>query len=330
MSQAQTAKMVVGVIGVGHMGGAIATSLLRNDIPVIAYDVQTNAVADLVTRGARRATSIEDLAADASIISIVVVNDVQLRDVFGTVMRHIRPGTPVIVHSTVLPATITDLASVARDQGIDLIDATVTGGAERAAVGLLTVMVGGPTAAVRRAWPVFQAIGANIFHVGPTGAGAAIKLVNNLMSYGMYALALEGMSLATAFGIDEDAAIEVLCTGAADNRVLHTWGRTDRTRAEQAGTHFSEDVAKDVRSAAVTATRHGIMVPIASAIAGCLPDKTRARDKQLASSPRPPVPLCSICHQELAAPFRDLGHHTECAHPLPPHVDPPSDAAACA
>lgn len=331
MSEA-AASDTVGVIGIGHMGGAIARSLLRHGIGVIAFDVRSEALDDLATHGARRAGSIEELASSASIVSIVVVNDTQLRDVLGTVLKAIRPGTPVIVHSTVLPETIIELAATAAEHGIDLIDATVTGGAERAEIGKLTVMVGGPAGAVRRVWPVFEAIGANVFHVGPTGAGAVMKLVNNLMSYGTYALGLEAMSIATAFGIDEDTATEVLCTGAgaADSRVLHTWGRTDRTRAEQAGTHFSEDVAKDVRSATLTATRRGLVLPLSSTIAGCLPEKARVRDAQLAQAPRPPAPLCSICNQDLAAPFRPLGHHIECAYPPPAHHTPPDDPAASA
>src|SRR5581483_9146550 len=271
----------VGVVGVGHMGGAIARTLLREGIPVIAYDVRAEALDRLEAEGARRAGSLEDIASAADIISIVVVDDVQLRSVFDALLPAVRPRTTLVVHSTVQPDTITELAARASERGLDLVDATVTGGAERAELGTLTVMVGGSAAAVRRAWPVFEAIGANVFHVGPTGAGAAIKVVNNLMSYGTYALALEAMTLATAFGIGEDTVTEILCTGAADSRVLRTWGRTDRTRAEQRGTHFSDDVAKDVRNAAVTAARRGVVLPLASAIAGCLPDQVRARDERL-------------------------------------------------
>jgi 3-hydroxyisobutyrate dehydrogenase-like beta-hydroxyacid dehydrogenase len=328
VGESGTSDATVGVIGVGHMGGAIARSLLRSGIPVTAFDTRSEALEELATHGARPAASIEQLAAVASIISIVVVDDSQLRGVFDTLVDVVRPGTPLVVHSTVRPETILDLASRATEHGIDLIDAPVTGGAERADLGTLTIMVGGPAAAVRRVWRVFEAIGANVFHVGPTGAGAVIKIVNNLMSYGIYALALEAMSLAGAFGITEDTVVEVLCTGAADSRVLHTWGRTDRTRAEQAGTHFSEDVAKDVRSATLTATRRGLVLPISSAIVGCLPEKARVRDEQLAKAPRPLAPRCSICNQDLAGPFRGLGYHIECAHPLPVHVELPADGSA--
>jgi hypothetical protein len=114
--------------------------------------------------------------------------------------------------------------------------------------------------------------------------------------------------------VDEDTVTTVLCTGAADSRVLRTWGRTDRTRADpEAGMHHIYDrAANNIRVAAVTAAARGIVLPVTSVIVGCLGEKVRRRDEELAAAPRSPIPRCSVCNQELAAPFREAGAHPEC------------------
>jgi 3-hydroxyisobutyrate dehydrogenase-like beta-hydroxyacid dehydrogenase len=308
------------------MGGAIASTLLRAGFTVIGYDRQEEPLARLKSQGGGAARSVDDLAASSDIISIVVVDDEQVRDVAGALLGRARPRTPLIVHSTIRPESIVELATRAQEHSLDVIDATVTGGAEKAALGTLTVMVGGDRTAVRRVWPVLSAIGENVFYLGPSGSGAVMKLINNLMAMGTYALALEAMSLGRAFGIGEDEIVGVLCTGAADSRVLRTWGRTDRARVEQAGSHFTDDPEKDVRSAVVAAAQRGVMLPVASTIAGTLRDKFRERDIAVDQARARGAPRCTICNQELGFPFRVAAVHPECANPLlirsaPPDVE---------
>jgi 3-hydroxyisobutyrate dehydrogenase len=313
----------VGVIGLGNMGASIAATLLRRGFRVTGYDSRQEPLERLKFSGGTPATSIVELVRCSDIVSIVVVDDQQVREVADQIFESATPGTAIIVHSTVRPETIMELVRRARAHALDVIDATVTGGAEKADLGTLTVMVGGDRSALRRVWPVLSAIGANVFYVGPSGAGAVMKLINNLMAMGTYALALEAMSLGRAFGIDEDAVVDVLCTGAADSRVLRTWGRTDRARVEQAGSHFIEDPEKDVRSAVLAAAQHGLVLPVASTICGTLPDKFRERDSYVRQGHRAAIPRCSVCNQELGSPFRAAGAHPECANPLPAQATPP-------
>jgi 3-hydroxyisobutyrate dehydrogenase len=316
VEQMRPGATAVGMIGVGDMGGPIARSVLRAGYEVTAFDLRREAVEELVTLGAKAAESIADLCATCDVAVVVVMNDAQVSDVVATILT--APGRirTVIVSSTVLPSTVIRLHEQTVEAGLDLIDAPVSGGAEKAAVGLLTVMVGGDDAPVRACWPLLGAFGRNRFHVGPVGAGNAGKLVNNLLSLGGNMLQLEAMQLAVAYGISEDDATRFLTVSAGDSRGIRTWGRLDRARRTHtlAGTPGIYDVfTKDVRNAAIAAGERGITLPIAAGIGAMMPDKARQRDQYLERTGQiQDRPRCSVCGQELALPYRDSGVHPEC------------------
>jgi 3-hydroxyisobutyrate dehydrogenase-like beta-hydroxyacid dehydrogenase len=307
---------VVGIIGVGDMGFGIATSIVRT-FPMVVYDVRPEPVEKLVSMGARRAASLEQLADECDVAVIVVANDEQVTDVVGKLQGHPGKLHTVIVGSTILPSTMTDLESEARKAGIDLIDAPVTGGTEKAERGVLTLLIGGEKEAIQRCRPLLEVYGKTLLHMGPLGAGSAGKLVNNLLSVAGYALALEGMQLADAYGISEDMMTEVAAVGSSDSRVLRHWGRLDRNRRNhpQTGTptHY-EHFTKDVKIAALAGAQRGVTLPIAASIGAMMAEKLKARDKLLDTRGKAdPIPLCNVCGGDLAFPFRKIGVHPECA-----------------
>jgi 3-hydroxyisobutyrate dehydrogenase len=305
----------VGIIGLGDMGAAIASSVVRT-FPVIAFDLRKEAVDKLVALGARRADSVQALADHCEIVVLVVVDDKQVNHVVGELLRHPGKLHTIIVSSTVLPSTVIALSEQASKVGLDLIDAPVSGGAERASVGTLTLLIGGEQAAVRRCWPILESFGRALFHLGPVGAGSAGKLVNNLLSLGGNILILEAMQLAEAYGISEDAVTEFIPLGTGDSRNIRTWGRIDRARRGHtlAGTPALYEIfSKDVKTAALAAGQRGVVLPIAAAIGATMADKLKARDQYLeARGLTGPLPRCTICNQELAAPYRKAGVHPEC------------------
>jgi 3-hydroxyisobutyrate dehydrogenase len=305
----------VGIIGLGDMGAAIASSVVRT-FPVIAFDLRKEAVDKLVALGARRADSVQALADQCEIVILVVVDDKQVNHVVGELLRHPGKLRTIIVSSTVLPSTVIALSEQAGKVGLDLIDAPVSGGAERASVGTLTLLIGGEQAAVQRCWPILESFGAALFHLGPVGAGSAGKLVNNLLSLGGNILILEAMQLAEAYGISEDAVTEFIPLGTGDSRNIRTWGRIDRARRGHtlAGTPALYEIfSKDVKTAALAAGQRGVVLPIAAAIGATMADKLKARDQYLeARGLTGPLPRCTICNQELAAPYRKAGVHPEC------------------
>jgi 3-hydroxyisobutyrate dehydrogenase-like beta-hydroxyacid dehydrogenase len=252
---------------------------------------------------------------------VVVVDDKQVNQVVGDLLRHPGKIRTIIVSSTVLPTTVIALAEQARAIGIDLIDAPVSGGAEKASRGIITVLVGGEEGPVRRCWPIFQAVGKGLFHIGPVGAGSAGKLVNNLFSLGGNMLILEGMQLAQAYGISEEAVTEFVSVSAGDSRNIRTWGRHDRARRSHhlGGTDAIHEIfAKDVKTAAIAAGLRGVTLPIAATIGATMMEKTKARDKYLLENGLTgPIPRCANCGQELALPYRKSGVHPECASETP-------------
>lgn len=315
VTEAKAQHTVVGIVGVGDMGYAIATSVLRS-YPLVVCDLRPEPVEKLVALGARRAETLEDIADACDTLITVVVDDKQVQSVVRQLLKHPGKLRTIIVSATVLPDTCIALANEAREHGIDLIDVPVSGGKEKASRGVLTLFIGGEDEAVQRAWPVLSAFGKRLFHVGPVGAGSAGKLVNNLLSMGQYALTLETMRLAGLYGITEEKATQFITVSAGDSRVVHTWGRIDRSRRDhpQTGSEsIYETFSKDVQIAAQAAGLRGVTLPIASNIGAVMGDMMKARDRYLDSlGEREPIPLCKLCGQELALPFREEGIHPEC------------------
>lgn len=314
--QMRPGATAVGMIGVGDMGGAIARSVLRAGYEVTAFDLRRQAVDELVALGAKAAETVAGLCAESEVAVVVVMNDAQVTDVVSAILADPGQVRTVIVSSTVLPSTVIRLQERAAEAGLDLIDAPVSGGAEKAARGLLSVIVGGDDAPVRACWPLLGAFGRNRFHVGPAGAGNAGKLVNNLLSLGGNMLQLEAMQLAVTYGISEDDATRFLTVSAGDSRGIRTWGRYDRYRRSHnlAGTPAMYDLAsKDVRNAAKAAGERGVTLPIAASIGAMMPDTLLQRDQFLERTGQiRDLPRCSVCGQELALPYRDSGVHPEC------------------
>jgi 3-hydroxyisobutyrate dehydrogenase-like beta-hydroxyacid dehydrogenase len=221
----------------------------------------------------------------------------------------------IVVHTTVRPDVLVEFADKCSGNGVSVLDAAVNGGSERARLGRLTLMIGGEEAAVDRAWPALSVIAEHLFRLGPPGAGMAAKLVNNVLGISSYAMLLEAMQLAAAYGMDEDVVTGFVSQSWGDSRHVHAWGRQDRRRRErltadaQAYTRMSRDLAN---AAAAARMRH-VDMPLTEAAAELLPDLLRARDTDAARwRLGTPAPRCSVCGIELAAPFRSAGVHPEC------------------
>ena len=309
-------KAVVGVVGIGAMGSGIAASLLRGGFDVVVCDTRPAALAPLVQAGATAADGLADVVARCDVAVIVVNDDDQVRAVVTGLLATSARLSSIIVSSTVLPGTVVRLAEEAEPHGITVLDAPVSGGAEKSARGTLTIMVGAADEPAARCAPIFHAMGTSIFHVGPVGAGSAGKLVNNLLAIGQYVVQVEAMQLADAYGITEDKAVEFITVSAGDSHGIRTWGRYDRLRTAHtlAGTPaMYEMLAKDLRYAAKAASQRDVQLPITSALGEAIGPKLIERDALIAArGGLGPERLCSVCGQELAHPFLAAGIHPLC------------------
>lgn len=195
----------VGYIGLGNMGAPMARRLLDRPGTLVVCDARPAAVEPFTEAGATAATTPAGVAAEATVISVTVLDDAQVRDVVAGpdgILSTARPGTVIAVHSTISDTTATELAQACRAQEVDLIDAPVSGGAPGAQQGKLAVMVGGSDEAFEAVREPFGYFADLVIHAGPVGAGTRMKLARNLLHFVSFTAACEAARLAEAAGLD--------------------------------------------------------------------------------------------------------------------------------
>jgi 3-hydroxyisobutyrate dehydrogenase len=213
----------VAFLGLGTMGSAMAANLARADFPLVVWNRTPDRAPELADLGAETAAHPADAAGRADIVVICVSDTPDVETVlFGPdgVVDGARAGTLVIDCSTIAPSGSWDFAARLRERGIAMVDAPVSGGSEGARNATLTIFVGGDERDVERARPVLGALGRTITHVGPIGAGQAVKAVNQVILAGTYLGVAEGIVLAIKAGLDVEQVVGALGGGAAQSWVL--------------------------------------------------------------------------------------------------------------
>ncbi|MAI26484.1 MAG: NAD(P)-dependent oxidoreductase [Myxococcota bacterium] len=201
----------VGFIGLGNQGGPIAAHYAPSGFETTVYDVDEAQMNTLVEGGARAASSPRQVAENADLIGICVPEDEHVRTVItgeNGILSGARPGSVILVHSTILPQTAAELAAKAAEQDVALLDACVTGGAARAQSKELTFMVGGDSEALEKARPLLDCTSVRIIHAGDVGSGAKLKLCLNVITYIQWAAASESFALAEAIGLPREVLEE--------------------------------------------------------------------------------------------------------------------------
>ena len=208
----------IAFIGLGHMGLPMARNLLAAGHEVTGADLSQAACAALAGAGGRAAPGPAEAAAGAELVFTALPAAAHVEAVClgeGGAFAAAAPGTLFVDCSTIDPDTARRLASAAAERGHDMLDSPMSGGVTGAAAGTLSFMVGGSEAGVARARPVLEAMGRNIFHAGPSGAGAAAKLCNNLMLAIQMISVAEGMNLARALGLEPQKLYDISSTATA-------------------------------------------------------------------------------------------------------------------
>lgn len=245
----------IAFIGLGHMGLPMARNLLKAGFALRIFDLVQSAVDSLAAEGATPASS----AAEAVIGAEVVVSMLPAsRHVEGLylgesgLMAQIAPGSLVLECSTIAPESARKVHAAASARSIALLDAPVSGGTAGAAAGTLTFMVGGDAATLERARPVLSAMGKNLFHAGPDGAGQVAKVCNNqLLAVQMIGTA-EALALGVANGLDAATLAEIMRQSSGGNWVLEKYnpwpGVMENAPASKgySGGFMSQLMAKDL------------------------------------------------------------------------------------
>jgi 3-hydroxyisobutyrate dehydrogenase len=173
-------------------------------------------------------------------------------------------GAVFVESSTLTPEWVTELATEAAARGCALLDAPVTGSKSQASSGELLFLVGGDAAALERARPAFAAMGRGVVHVGPTGSGALLKLVNNFLCGVQAASLAEALALVERAGLDRDKAVDVLTNGAPGSPLIKTLAARMTARAYTPSFQLSL-MAKDLTYARRAAARHDVSLTTAAA-----------------------------------------------------------------
>ena len=207
----------VGFIGLGIMGRGMAGNLLKVGFPLSVWNRTAARMNELVSAGATAGKSPADVAANSDVIVTCVSDTPDVEAVLlgpDGVINGARPGSLVIDMSTISPQATEAMAGQLAQKGIAMLDAPVSGGAEGAARGTLSIMIGGAAEDVARAMPLFEAMGKTITHVGGTGSGQTVKLVNQILVVGNTLAMSEALLFAQAGGVDLQKAFDAVSKGA--------------------------------------------------------------------------------------------------------------------
>jgi len=217
----------IGFIGLGIMGSGMAANILKAGFPLTVWNRTPERTEALAAAGSAVAATPAALAAASDIVITCVSDTPDVQAVIlgeDGVLRGAQSGSLVIDMSTISPAVTQEIAAALSARGVAMLDAPVSGGSEGAARGTLSIMVGGAVEALERAMPVLQTMGQRITHVGSTGAGQTVKLVNQVIVVGNCLAMAEGLMLAQAGGVDLEKALEAVSGGAAGSWMLSNRG----------------------------------------------------------------------------------------------------------
>jgi len=209
----------IAFIGLGNMGAPMANNLIKAGHQLAVFDLVPGAVNSLADAGARPAASAADAVKGADIVVTMLPASKHVESLYldSDLLGAIDPAALVIECSTIAPDSARKVAQAAQARGLAMIDAPVSGGTAGAAAGTLTFIVGGETAAFERAMPVLQAMGKNIFHAGPAGAGQVAKICNNMLLGILMAGTSEALALGVANGLDPKVLSDIVAKSSGRN-----------------------------------------------------------------------------------------------------------------
>jgi len=216
----------IGFIGLGMMGVPMADRLLDRGFTLTVQDADRARQEGFLARhpNARGAHGARDFAACSALITMLPNSDIIDEVVLG-LLPHLVAGTTIIDMSSADPNRTRTLARKLREKQVDLIDAPVSGGVKKAVAGTLAIMAGGDPEVLQRTRPLLEAMGTNITHVGPVGAGHALKALNNYVSAAALIATAEAIHVGAAFGIEPPVIVDVINASTGRNNTTENKAR---------------------------------------------------------------------------------------------------------
>ncbi|GAB2936041.1 2-hydroxy-3-oxopropionate reductase [Nonomuraea fastidiosa] len=259
----------IAFIGLGIMGSPMAVHLVNAGHDVTGYNRTPAKARPLAEAGGRVAESVAQAVTGAEVVAIMVPDSPDVQNVLrgdDGVFAHAAPGTLIIDFSTIRPDVTRELAEEAGRRGLRYLDAPVSGGEAGARNATLSIMVGGDAEAFEAAKPIFDVVGKTVVHVGPSGAGQTVKAANQLMVAAHIEALAEAVVFLRAYGVDLEAALEVLGGGLAGSAVLAQKRKNMVERTFEPGFRI-ELHHKDLGIVTSAAREAGVVLPLGALVA---------------------------------------------------------------
>jgi len=259
----------VAFIGLAIKGAPMAANLIKAGFDVVGYNLHAAKVQELVDKGGRGADDVASAVRDADVVITMVPDSPDVESVTGGpegVFANARQGALYVDMSTIRPDVAVRVAQAGREAGLRVLDAPVSGGEAGAVEASLSIMVGGEAEDFAAARPVLDAVGKTIVHVGPAGSGQTVKAANQLMVAGNIQLLAEAIVFLRAYGVDTDAALEVLGGGLAGSTVLNRKGASMLAGEFEPGFRLALH-HKDMGIVTSAARAAGVTIPLGAVVA---------------------------------------------------------------
>ncbi len=260
--------MKIGFIGLGIMGKPMSLNLLKAGYQLVVMDVFEPAVAELVAAGAEAAPTPRAVAELSDIIITMLPNSPQVKQVVlgeQGVIEGARPGAVVIDMSSIAPLVSREVAGKLAANGVEMLDAPVSGGQPKAIEGTLSVMVGGSQEVFDRCYPIMKAMAGSVVRTGDIGAGNITKLANQVIVALNIAAMAEALVLATKAGVEPELVFQAIRGGLAGSTVLEAKAPLVLDRKFNPGFRINLHI-KDLANALDTSHELGVPLPLTASV----------------------------------------------------------------
>lgn len=259
---------IVGFIGLGQMGAAMAANLIKGGHQLCVYDINPDATSKLAAQGAKACSGPAEAAEGVDFLITMLPNGALVREVLlgeNGVATKLPKEALVIDMSTIHPLETDALIADMAGRGFEMMEAPVGRTSDHAVAGTLLILAGGTKAQIERAQPLFAEMGSETIDAGGPGRGIRVKIINNYMSIALNALSAEAISLAEKIGLDFDTAMAVMGgTPASKGHFTTTW--PNKVLAGDLSPAFMIDLAhKDLGIALDLANQVGVPMPMGAA-----------------------------------------------------------------
>ncbi|MBL7186008.1 MAG: 2-hydroxy-3-oxopropionate reductase [Phycisphaerae bacterium] len=258
----------IGFIGLGIMGNPMAKNLLKAGYSLTVYDIVSEKIDDVVKAGAQAGSSNKEVAQKSEIVITMLPNSPEVKEaVLGAdgVLDGAAPGTILVDMSSIAPLASKEVSERAKEKGVIVLDAPVSGGEPKAVDGTLAIMVGGPAETFEKVKDILAVMGASVTLVGEIGSGNMTKLANQIIVALNIAAMSEAMVLAAKAGVDPEKVFQAIRGGLAGSTVLDAKMPLVLEGNFKPGFRIELHI-KDLANALDTAHEVGVPVPLSGAV----------------------------------------------------------------